>query len=381
MRALTGNGSGTGMRRGVALVASALLVAAAGAAGAGGGFEEARRAYEEAAARGATPGELRPLAQAAYDALPRRPTTGETMLRRAEAAFHLGRLAYRTGDARAALALLDESDKLFRKAAGEDAPERIAPLLEAGRLLGWSGDRRRMEEALRNLVTAERILATHRPDDYARRMEAAFRQSEILAALGRTAERRDALERFLRLLGEARRSPPSVAVPALVKAVAVFRRAGRAGRAAELACEALSRAGPEVADQAFAIARDLHWLLERDAQAAAAADESCRKRLRDWTPEDGWCLPRETETVFPDYPREAAERGIQGSVTVALVLDARGRPRDVWVEESWPIGHFEREAIKAGRKLRYARPGETIPPPCRGDKATLRYLFAFTLGR
>lgn len=383
MRLQTGGKEENGRRRihraALALALGLLATASTSVLG-GEDFAGAWEAYQSAVARGVTPGELRPLAQAAYNALPRRPTKRETMLRKAEAAFHLGRLAYQTGDARAALALLDESDRLFRKAAGEDAPERVGPLLEAGRLLGWSGERRRMEKALHKLAVAERILARHRPDDYARRMEAAFRQSEIYGLLGRKRKQREALKRLVALLEAGRRAPAALAVPALKIMAQMLDRRGNAAKAADLYCEALERAeeSPGGAVDATGIARELYHLTASE-QGGVSQASGCLEKMRKWYPATQRCAVEPVRRAPPDYPKEAYERGIQGYVVVELVLGPDGRPADVWVAESMPIGHFERAALAAARNFRYATGDGKLPASCHGRVDPFRYMMTFSI--
>ena len=365
-------------RRAVRWLAAAMgaLVATNALAGAtvGSDYALAWRTYDQARARGATPSALRPLAQAAYEALPDRPRRHETMVRKAEAAFALARLDYRTGLARAALALLRESDELYARALGEDTPQRIRPLLEEAKLLSWTGDRKQMRKALKRLALAQRILDHARSEDITARMEVAFRQSELYAALRDMEKRKRALRRFFGLLDSARRRAPAVAVPALLKAGRLVERAGIIPRAAAFYCEALKAVDAGDATTRTLLASRIRSLAEEDHVTIEAA---CLARAKRWSRGPLHCALKPVTVVYPSYPQRAADLGIQGFVVLELVLDRDGRPRDVWVQESHPLGYFEQAAIKAGKGLRY--------PPLSGDEKgvcgsldhSLRYIYTF----
>lgn len=66
---------------------------------------------------------------------------------------------------------------------------------------------------------------------------------------------------------------------------------------------------------------------------------------------DGEYLP--IFKVPPEYPRRAAERGIQGYVIVQFTVTEEGTVEDVEVVEADPKGYFERAAVKAASKFRY----------------------------
>jgi periplasmic protein TonB len=55
----------------------------------------------------------------------------------------------------------------------------------------------------------------------------------------------------------------------------------------------------------------------------------------------------------PDYPPEAAARGIGGVVTVSFTVDVSGTTRDIKVEASNPEKLFDRAAVAAVRRWRY----------------------------
>lgn len=68
-------------------------------------------------------------------------------------------------------------------------------------------------------------------------------------------------------------------------------------------------------------------------------------------PSDGDYLP--IVRVQPQYPRRAAERGIEGYVIVELTVTAAGTTQDIRVVESEPSSIFDRAAIRAAEKFKY----------------------------
>ncbi len=56
----------------------------------------------------------------------------------------------------------------------------------------------------------------------------------------------------------------------------------------------------------------------------------------------------------PDYPDQALQKGVAGSVTLAFTVDVNGEPRDVHVVEATPPGVFDRAAVAAIKHWRYA---------------------------
>lgn len=66
---------------------------------------------------------------------------------------------------------------------------------------------------------------------------------------------------------------------------------------------------------------------------------------------DGEYLP--IVKVQPQYPRRAAERGIEGYVIVEFTVTELGTVEDVQVVEADPRGYFERAAIAAAKKFKY----------------------------
>ena len=62
---------------------------------------------------------------------------------------------------------------------------------------------------------------------------------------------------------------------------------------------------------------------------------------------------KRTRAVPPDYPPNAMQQHISGSVVVEYTVDARGETRDIHVVEATPPGVFDQAAINAVRHWRY----------------------------
>ena len=56
----------------------------------------------------------------------------------------------------------------------------------------------------------------------------------------------------------------------------------------------------------------------------------------------------------PEYPQSALAQKVSGSVTVQFTVDVKGEPRDVHVIEATPPGVFDRAALDAIKRWRYA---------------------------
>jgi len=91
-------------------------------------------------------------------------------------------------------------------------------------------------------------------------------------------------------------------------------------------------------------------------------------------PSDGDYLP--IVRVQPQYPRRAAERGIEGYAIVELTVTAAGTTTDIRVVEAQPEGIFDRAAIRAAEKFKYKPKmvnGKSVPV------AGVLYQFTFEL--
>jgi len=60
------------------------------------------------------------------------------------------------------------------------------------------------------------------------------------------------------------------------------------------------------------------------------------------------------KTVPPEYPENALEHGVSGSVLLSFTVDANGATSDVQVLQSTPAGVFDRAAVSAVKRWRYA---------------------------
>jgi len=66
---------------------------------------------------------------------------------------------------------------------------------------------------------------------------------------------------------------------------------------------------------------------------------------------DGEYLP--IVKVAPQYPRRAAQKGIEGYVVVEFTVTTLGTVKDVKVIESDPPNIFNRAAMNAAKKFKY----------------------------
>jgi len=64
-------------------------------------------------------------------------------------------------------------------------------------------------------------------------------------------------------------------------------------------------------------------------------------------------VPQRTHYVAPEYPDQALEGRVSGSVTVEFTIDTFGRPTDIRVVDSRPAEVFDRSAVEAVRAWRY----------------------------
>ena len=83
--------------------------------------------------------------------------------------------------------------------------------------------------------------------------------------------------------------------------------------------------------------------------------------------------PRPTRQISPVYPERARKKGIEGYVTLSLLINELGAVQDVLVVDSYPEGVFDTSAQTAIQDWQFA-PGEYegTPVPVRVTQ-TLRY--------
>ncbi len=82
--------------------------------------------------------------------------------------------------------------------------------------------------------------------------------------------------------------------------------------------------------------------------------------------------PEVLKQVSPDYPYKAHRNGLEGQVRLEFTLDPRGRPRQVQVVQSRPAGVFDKAAVKAMEKWRFAA------NPSRDGSTRYLQVFDFT---
>jgi len=146
----------------------------------------------------------------------------------------------------------------------------------------------------------------------------------------------------------------------------------------ELAAKLLARARAEMSsDQHEQASADLAAATNWGASAAAVAAVQRSSSAAQAAPRAAAAQPdlqalaaqlKRTRYVSPQYPDSALEDRVTGSVTVAYVVDTKGRVRNVRVIQSSPRGVFDSAAMDAIREWRY-RPaqynGEPVEVPVR----------------
>ena len=83
--------------------------------------------------------------------------------------------------------------------------------------------------------------------------------------------------------------------------------------------------------------------------------------------------PRATRQLAPEYPTRARKKGVEGYVTLSLLISDNGQVQDVLVVESYPEGTFEQSALEAIEQWQFS-PGEYEGAPVTVRVTqTLRY--------
>ena len=348
---------------------------------AGTDLATAWRTYEAAVQRKATPSELLPLAQAVYDALPRRPADGNSRRIKAVAAFNLGKLTYQIGHARRAVELFEESDRLFVRALGEDALERVDPLWELGKLVSWSGSLERMTFGLRHFQKIEDILDKWKLEDPVLRAELALREAEVHRTLRHPDEAAEALRRFFGFLSRAKRGDRQAFARLLLIAGDVLERAGLVTQAMDIYCQAIDYAHDMHPRLGFyELSRRLRRLAEKKEAGSTASYAACLSRLAAADDdEEGSCDLDLISRPQPQYPQAALDRGLQGVVVVEILPGQDGRPQDVWIRESLPVGYFEAEALRTARRFRFKVPEDVDISLCGFEDEPYSFVFFFQL--
>ncbi|MDP4529068.1 energy transducer TonB [Alkalimonas delamerensis] len=82
-----------------------------------------------------------------------------------------------------------------------------------------------------------------------------------------------------------------------------------------------------------------------------------------------------SRTAVPEYPRQAAQRELNGCVRFQLTIDSHGRPQQIELIESFPAGVFDQSARRALAKFQW-QPGEKNP---EAQPARIPFQLDFTL--
>jgi periplasmic protein TonB len=132
--------------------------------------------------------------------------------------------------------------------------------------------------------------------------------------------------------------------------------AALAGASHELAGKLLERARASLqagksADQDLAAARRF-GADPKDIQAAQQA--SAPKSGPSVDPATLAGSLKALRTVPPEYPQTALQKGVAGSVLLSFTVDVKGETRDVQVVQSTPAGVFDRAAVNAVKRWKYA---------------------------
>ena len=341
---------------------------------AGQDFASAWKAYQAAVARKAAAEELLQLAQAVYDALPGDPPDAKTQKLKAAAAFNLGSVHRDLHEQKEARALFEESAHLFEEALGKDAVELVDPLWEWARLELWlNGPDPRKAEKLVSRI--DRILARHGAQMRRLRFELHLEWASDFAARGFFANANDHLswlQEHAPELGEIRNYYLGHVAFLRGKMVAARRQYDQALKAYEQARTLLTKVLPPHDRRVLTVAQFAIVALEelgRSDDATPLCQEIGRYQE---TRSTGDFVP--LYRAMPEYPPSAAEHGKEGRVVLELTVTAEGRTRDIRVVEADPPGVFERAAIEAARRFRYApRFVDGKPVVVEG----VRYMFTF----
>ncbi len=90
---------------------------------------------------------------------------------------------------------------------------------------------------------------------------------------------------------------------------------------------------------------------------------------------DGEMIP--LTVVQPEYPRRAAQRGLEGYCTVVLTVGANGATKDIAIDDC-PEDVFGRPSIRAAERLKY-KPRVVDGQPV--DVPGVRYKFTFQMAK
>ncbi|RMF14204.1 MAG: TonB family protein [Alphaproteobacteria bacterium] len=353
----------------------AVMLAAVTPAISGSDLGEAWRAYGAAVKRHAPPDELLPLAQDVYDALPARPEAPKQIRTKAAAAFNLAKALEGTHSLREARTRLRESIRLFEQASGKDSLDLVDPLWELAVVESVLKDNQRIFQRL--FLQLDRLLEKAGPPYAMTRIELRVDAARHLIRYGAddlAGEHLTWLEEHADLAGRQR--------PIVLASVALQRglldlglrhyrsAARRLKRAHELFTKRFSPSDQRSLKAASYLVTALEEL-GRSEEATAYCQEIGR-----YQPPGGTMDYLPIYRTTPIYPSAAAQRGTQGYVVVSLTVTKEGRVADIKVIEGNPPGAFERAAIAAARRFRYAPRFHDGKPV---DTPDVRYIFTFRL--
>ncbi|SEB00986.1 TonB family protein [Alkalimonas amylolytica] len=93
--------------------------------------------------------------------------------------------------------------------------------------------------------------------------------------------------------------------------------------------------------------------------ACSSAPTSELKAALDLTAEQHWIdhYWQVSRAAVPEYPRQAAQRELNGCVRFHLTIDSHGRPQQIELIESFPAGVFDQSARRALAKFQW-QPGK-----------------------
>ncbi|RMD89862.1 MAG: TonB family protein [Alphaproteobacteria bacterium] len=335
------------------------------------GLAEDYRAYQAAVKAGAPPEEIRQLAEKVYaGASPDKPAL------RGPAAYNLAMAEKATGRRDAALAHFAESVELMTEAFGEFDLRLLDPYWDYARTLA---DDAESEDALQKLERAEEVLVRHR-DEIDPRVLLFLDLDKIRMASILPDNRR--VTAFLHKL-EGNLDQAGADRPFFEGMIAFWRgkellsqkkRIAAAKRFSEATQLLLTRL--KASDGTVLMARAFRLQALEEAGKSDEATAECVAIARARSEEEN----AEFEPLYkiqPVYPRFAADGGREGYVIVSVTVTPDGRTADWQIIESKPEGTFERAALEAVKKFRYAPrivDGEPVATP------GVLYRFTFEMG-
>ncbi len=333
-------------------VLSVILYLSTGGGGASSvlakGLAEDYGAYLAAVKAGAPADEIRRLAGQVYAGAP-----GDRPALKGPAAYNLAKAEEAMGERDAALAHFAESVELMRTAFGRDDSRLLWPYWDYGRALSAAGEDGR---ALDYLDLASRVF-DHNEDGIDPKISLLIDLDRI-----RVASLQDDLRHMYAVMNrlESRLDQAGTDRPYFEGMVNFWRgkellarksrraAAKRFARAIELLLQRFDES-----DETVLMARTFHLQALEEAGRSDEATAECVAIARARSDEENAkFIP--LFRVQPAYPRGAIEIGQQGHVVVSLTVTPEGRTADWKIVESSPRGKFDRAALEAVKKFRYA---------------------------